>query len=89
MRAIPSAPPEQDLLTRSVELSGAQSPGPRGAFCFGLLTDPIAMHTRYPSQTRFVSEPPGFFAVVRRKRVDQWLQCFMKSYTDNVIFKFS
>ena len=31
-------PPEQDLLTRSVGLSGAQSPAPRGAFCYGLLT---------------------------------------------------
>ena len=37
-----SDPPEQVLLTRSVGLSGAQSPAPRGAFCFGLLTDPMA-----------------------------------------------
>ncbi len=50
---IPPFPPEQVLLTRSVGLSGAQSPAPRGAFCYGLLTDPIAIHTQYPSQTPF------------------------------------
>ena len=50
---IASAPPEQDLLTRSVELSGAQSPAPCGAFCYGLMTDPMATHPRKPSQTPF------------------------------------
>ena len=35
-KSILPAPPEQVLLTRLVELSGAQSPAPRGAFCCGL-----------------------------------------------------
>ncbi len=47
------APPEQVLLTRSAGLAGAQSPAPRGAFCYGLLTDPMATHPRNPSQTPF------------------------------------
>jgi hypothetical protein len=50
---IPPSPPEQVLPTRSVELPGAQSPAPRGAFCYGLLTDPMATHSRNPSQTPF------------------------------------
>ena len=40
--AIVAAPPEQVLLTRSAGLAGAQSPALRGAFCYGLLTDPMA-----------------------------------------------
>ena len=51
--AIIAAPPEQDLLTRSVGLSGAQSPAPRGALRYGLLTVPMATHTENPSQTPF------------------------------------
>jgi len=50
---IPPSPPEQDLLTRSVGLPGAQSPAPRGAFCFWLLTDPMVTRPRNPSQTPF------------------------------------
>ena len=46
-------PPEQVLLTRSAGLPGAQSPAPRGAFCYGLLTAPMATHPRNPSQTPF------------------------------------
>jgi hypothetical protein len=53
MRTIPSAPPDQALLTRSGELLSAQSPAPRGAFCFCVLTDPMAAHPRKPSQTPF------------------------------------
>ena len=51
--AIIAAPPEQVLLTRSVGLSGAQSPAPRGALRYGLLTAPMASHPRNPSQTPF------------------------------------
>ena len=50
---IPPSPPEQVLLTRSAGLLGAQSPALRGAFCYGLLTDPMATHPRNPSQTPF------------------------------------
>ena len=34
-------PPEKVLLTRSVGLSGAQSPASRGAFCYGLLPEDL------------------------------------------------
>ena len=51
--AIIAAPPEQVLLTRSAGLSGAQSPAPRGALRYGLLTDPMATHPRKPSQIPF------------------------------------
>ena len=51
--AVLIAPPEQVLLTRSLGLSGAQSPAPRGVFCFCALTDPMPTHPRNPSQTPF------------------------------------
>ena len=41
--AIITAPPKQDLLTCSSWLQGALSPAPCGAFCYGLLTDPMAL----------------------------------------------
>ena len=64
---IPPAPPKQVLLTCSAKFEGAQSPAPRGAFCYGLLT---ALQENSP-ETRlkpsFVSEPPDFFVVVRQE----------------------
>jgi hypothetical protein len=63
---IPYAPPKQDLLTRSVGLSGAQSPALSGGLRYRLLTPPSDGGAKTPSQRPFVSEPPDFFAMVRQ-----------------------
>ncbi len=64
-------PPKQLQLTRLAGLCSAQSPVPRGAFCCGLLTDPIATRPQTRLKPRFVSGIPDFFAVERRQGVGE------------------